>query len=158
MARPINQPREPKAFYVRTLDCPRKTLRVTRLCSRSLGPSQPREPKAFYVAPHAALIIFLQGVLRVRVEVGERLGVLHWLLDGLEEAVVGTFAGRLARHEIPRSVETYLLRGVHGARRRRRPREIPEEWCRPAFPALPITSLSQAVPSANWFEPIERTA
>jgi len=38
-------------------------LRLTRLCSRSLGPSQPREPKAFYVAsPHAALLAITRSI------------------------------------------------------------------------------------------------
>ena len=36
----------------------------------------------------------------------------------------------------------YLLRGLHGARRRRGPREIPEERCPAAFPARSIAPLS----------------
>jgi len=50
-----------------------------------------------------------ERVLCVRVEVGERLRFLHWLLDGLEEAVVGAHAGRFIRHEITWSMEAYLL-------------------------------------------------
>jgi hypothetical protein len=48
-------------------------------------------------------------VLRLRVAFGERLRVLHRFLDGLEAAVVGTYAGRFVCHEIARPVEAYLL-------------------------------------------------
>src|ERR671919_367567 len=81
------------------------------------------------------------NVLRVPVAFHEGQWVLHRLLDGLEETVVGAYAGRFIRDEIPRSMETCVLRGLHGARRRRRPREIPKERGRTAFSARPITSL-----------------
>src|SRR5204863_6879347 len=80
-------------------------------------------------------------VFCVPIALHEGQWVLHRLLDGLEEAVVGAYAGRVIRHEIARSMEAYLLLGLHGARRRRRPREIPEERGRAAFPPRPITSL-----------------
>jgi hypothetical protein len=65
-----------------------------------------------------------ERVLCVRVTVGERLGLLHWFLDGLEEAVVGAYTGRFIRHEIARSVEVDLL--GHTERERRRQREVPQ--------------------------------
>ena len=82
------------------------------------------------------------NVLCLPIAFRERQWVLHRFFDGLEEAVVGAYAGRFTRHEIARSMEAHLLRGLHGARRRRRAREIPEERGRTAFPARPITSLS----------------
>jgi hypothetical protein len=60
-------------------------------------------------ASRGVMILFFQGVLCVRVAVGERFGFLHWILDGLEEALVGACAGRFIRHQIPRSVEADLL-------------------------------------------------
>src|SRR6266550_2264768 len=44
-------------------------------------------------------------VLRLCAAFHEGQWVLHWLLHGLEEAVVGAYARRFIRHEIPRSVE-----------------------------------------------------
>ena len=54
-------------------------------------------------------------VLRLPIAFRERQWVLHRFFDGLEEAVVGAYTGRLVRHEVARSVEVNLLRGVHGA-------------------------------------------
>jgi hypothetical protein len=48
-------------------------------------------------------------VLCLRAAFHEKQWVLHRLLDGLEEAVVGAYAGRFIRHEIARSMEAYLL-------------------------------------------------
>src|SRR5437868_8216610 len=81
------------------------------------------------------------NVLRLPVAFHEGQWVLHWLLDGLEGAAVGAYAGRFIRHVSPRSVEAHLFRGLHGARRRRRPREISEERGRTPFPARPILCL-----------------
>lgn len=49
------------------------------------------------------------NVLRLPVAFRERQWVLCRLLDGLEEAVVGAYAGRFIRYEIARSMEVDLL-------------------------------------------------
>src|SRR6266446_6348053 len=69
-----------------TQNDPRKRLRLTRLSGYAYG-----------------------NVLRLPVAFRERQWVLCRLLDGLEEAVVGAYAGRFFRHEIARSMEAYLL-------------------------------------------------
>ena len=48
-------------------------------------------------------------VLRLPVAFRERQRVLHRLLDGLEEALGGAYAGRFIGHEITRSMEACLL-------------------------------------------------
>ena len=48
-------------------------------------------------------------VLRLPVAFHEGQWVLHRLLHGLEEAVVGAYAGRFIRHEIASSMEACLL-------------------------------------------------
>jgi hypothetical protein len=102
------------------------------------------------VAPHAAVEVEnTADVLRVCVEVGERPRILHWVFDELKEAVIGTYPRRVIRHEVARSVEVDLLRGLHGPGRRRGSREILKERSRTALSSSPTPSLPRAIPCPN---------
>ena len=102
------------------------------------------------MAPHAAVELEnTADVLRVCVEVGERPGILHWVFDELKEAVIGTYPRRVIRHEVARSVEVDLLRGLHVAGRRRGSRKILKERSRAALSSSPTPSLPPAIPCPN---------
>ena len=63
-------------------------------------------------ASRGLIIIFSLGVLCVRVAIGERLRFLHWLLNQPARPIEAASRGRELRYVSPRSLETYLLRGV----------------------------------------------
>jgi hypothetical protein len=88
------------------------------------------------------------NVLRLRVAFNEGQWVLHWFLDGSAFAVEAASGQRELCYISSRSVEAHLLRGLHRARRCRRPRKIPEERGWTAFSAHPVKPLFETLPRA----------
>jgi hypothetical protein len=102
---------------------PPRTLpmcRVKGFASRGSG-SGPRKR----ASSHATVAVEKKAnVLRLRVAVGERRGVLHRLLNQSARAAEAASRGREFRDVSPRSVEANLLRGVFEPGRRSRTRKV----------------------------------